>query len=212
MDSSDTETASPATWLKALRSDDYVIRDRAIRDLQSLLLGATGYEVRRRQAALSHIGSDEIHDLAVQAADDALVAVISKLDGFRGGSRFTTWVYKFAMLEAGVRLRRRAWQEREITIEPAIWPTFRDGRPSAHQCAETTELLEAIGRAVTESLTDRQREVFCALVLNDVPIDALAERMNTTRGALYKALHDSRRKLRTELAAAGLVASAAITA
>jgi RNA polymerase sigma-70 factor (ECF subfamily) len=31
----------------------------------------------------------------------------------------------------------------------------------------------------------------------------LAERLNTTRGALYKTLHDARRKLRGRLAADG---------
>ena len=197
-----------ATWLGALQSSDSVIRARATRDLLSLLFGAAEFEVRRRHAAYSHINRDEIHDLAVQAADDALVAVLSKLDGFRGDSRFTTWVYKFALLEAGVLVRRRAWREREVTVEPDMWLSLTDGRPSAHDSTETAELLAAIGRGVTESLTQRQREVFCALALNEVPIDVLAERMNTTRGALYKVLHDSRRKLRTELAAAGLAPTA----
>ena len=45
--------------------------------------------------------------------------------------------------------------------------------------------------------------MFIALALNEVPIDVLAERLGTTRGALYKSLHDARRKLRGELTGRG---------
>jgi RNA polymerase sigma-70 factor, ECF subfamily len=99
-------------------------------------------------------GGDQ-EDLAQQAADDALMAVLGKLDQFRGESRFTTWAYKFALLEAAVKIRRRAWQGREVLV---------------------------------------------AVALNGVPIDVLAERLGSTRGALYKNLHDVRRKLRQALA------------
>jgi RNA polymerase sigma-70 factor (ECF subfamily) len=44
--------------------------------------------------------------------------------------------------------------------------------------------------------------------LNGVPIDVLAERLNTSRGALYKTLHDARRKLRKHLEDAGLALDA----
>jgi RNA polymerase sigma-70 factor (ECF subfamily) len=141
----------------------------------------------------------------MQAADDALMAVLSKLDHYRGASRFTTWAYKFALLEAGVRLRRRAWQGREVVLEPEAWPTFGDDRASAHEKLEQTELLDAVKRAISDGLTAHQRDVFVALALNQVPIDVLAERLNTTRGALYKTLHDARRKLRHELAEAGFI-------
>jgi RNA polymerase sigma-70 factor (ECF subfamily) len=139
----------------------------------------------------------------MQAADDALVAVLAKLDHYRGASRFTTWAYKFALLEAGVRLRRRAWQGREVVLEPEAWPSFSDGRASAQEVLEQGELLAALKTAISEGLTAHQRDVFVALALNQVPIDVLAERLNTTRGALYKTLHDARRKLRQELVGAG---------
>jgi RNA polymerase sigma-70 factor (ECF subfamily) len=83
------------------------------------------------------------------------------------------------------------------------WPAVADPAPSAHRALEQAQLLAAIRDAVRE-LTPRQREVFTALALNEVPIDVLAERLGSTRGALYKTLHDARRKLRSELAAAGL--------
>ena len=131
------------------------------------------------------------------------MAVLAKLDDFRGASRFTTWAYKFALLEAGVRLRRRAWQGREVVLEPESWPVIADGQPSAQRTTEDADLLRELQRAVQEDLTPHQRDVFVALALNEVPIDVLSERLDTTRGALYKTLHDARTKLRRVLAAAG---------
>ena len=189
-------------WFYALRADG-LERDDAIAELHDLLLRAARFELGRRRATLSHVRGEELGDLAVQAADDALVALLGKLDSYRGASRFTTWAYKFALLEAGVKARRRAWQGREVVLEPESWPAFADRSPSIERGREDAELLEALQRAVRETLTEHQRRVFTALALNEVPIDVLAERMDTTRGALYKTLHDARRKLRGELAAAG---------
>ena len=146
---------------------------------------------------------EELDDIAVQAADDALVAVLAKLDHYRGASRFTTWAYKFALLEAGVRLRRRAWQEREVVLEPEAWPRTADAGHSPEDQAETGELVQALRQSIDVCLTDHQRDVLVALALNGVPLDVLTERLNTTRGALYKTLHDARRKLRTHLAHRG---------
>jgi RNA polymerase sigma-70 factor (ECF subfamily) len=131
--------------------------------------------------------------MAAQAADDAMVALLAKLDTFRGASRFTTWAYKFALLEAGVKARRRAWRDREVPLDDVV-PT--DPGPSAHQVLEDAETLRAVREAMDTALTPHQRQVFVALALNGVPIDVLAERLDTTRGALYKTLHDARRKLR----------------
>jgi RNA polymerase sigma-70 factor, ECF subfamily len=188
-------------WVEALSADGYE-RDEAIADLHDLLLRAARFEIGRRSAALAHVRGEEQEDLAMQAADDALVAILAKLHTYRGASRFTTWAYKFALLEAGVRVRRRAWQGREVVLEPEQWPSFADVRPM-ESGPEATELLSELKRAVQESLTPHQRAVFTALALNGVPIDVLSERMDTTRGALYKTLHDARAKLRAELVAAG---------
>src|ERR671917_639308 len=150
------------------------------------------------------VGRQELDDLAVQAADDALVAILAKLDTFRGTSRFTTWAYKFALLEAGVKARRRGRHGREIAIDEEAWPELPASGRSAQQRLEDGELLAALRDAVHGALTPHQREVFSALALNGIPIDVLAERLGTTRGALYKTLHDARRKLRGELEGAGL--------
>ena len=192
-----------AEWLDAL-APGAAARDQAVEALHELLMRAARHEVSRRRASLSHVRGEVLEDIATQAADDALVAVLAKLDGFRGASCFTTWAYKFALLEAGVKMRRRAWNDREVTLEPAGWPAFADPGASPYYDAQMAELLAAVGEAIADDLTPHQREVLVAVTLNDVPIDVLAERMQTTRGALYKTLHDARRRLRACLAARGL--------
>jgi RNA polymerase sigma-70 factor (ECF subfamily) len=192
-------------WLDRLRAADGA-REEAVAELRDLLLRATRFEVSRRAASLPHLRGEELDDIAQQSAHDALMAVLRKLDDFRGESRFTTWAYKFALLEAAVALRRRAWQGREITLDPDVWPLLRESGSSPQDDAETSELLGAVGAAIEQELTDHQRRVLVAITLQDVPIDVLAERMGTTRGALYKTLHDARRRLRTALAAQGMAA------
>ena len=199
---SDRTQSDSSAWLSALRSTG-AERDAAIGRLHELLGRAARHEVSRRRAALSHVRGDELEDIALQAADDALVAVLAKLDDYRGASRFTTWAYKFALLEAGVRLRRRAWQEREVVLAPDAWPIVADAGRSPQSQAEAGELMQAITDAVERCLSAHQREVLVALALNGVPIDVLAERLNTSRGALYKTLHDARRKLRDDLSRRG---------
>jgi RNA polymerase sigma-70 factor, ECF subfamily len=178
-------------------------REAAIVRLHALLLRGAHHELARRRSQLADVPHGELDDLANQAADDALTAILAKLDTFRGASRFTTWAYKFVLLEAGVKARRRAWQGREITLEEESWRRLADPTRDVHETVEEAELLRAIGRAIETALTAHQREVFSALVLDGVPIDVLAERRSTTRGALYKTLHDARRRLRSALADAG---------
>jgi RNA polymerase sigma-70 factor (ECF subfamily) len=185
-------------WLTDLRSEGHA-RDAAVARLHELLLRAARFEVGRRRRGMGHLRGGDFDDVAQQSADDALVAVLAKLDDYRGESRFTTWAYKFALLEAGVKLRRLAWQGRELPLEPATWPTFPDSGPSPQRDLEGRELLRSLQRGVESELTPHQREVFTALALNGVPIDVLAERLGTTRGALYKTLHDARAKLRALL-------------
>ena len=103
--------ADSREWLRCLRADG-ATRDDAIARLHGLLLRAARFEVARRRPTLPHRRGDELDDIANEAADDALMSVLRRLDDFRGASRFTTWVYKFALLEASVKLRSRAWQGR----------------------------------------------------------------------------------------------------
>jgi len=153
---------------------------------------------------LPHLRGDELDDIALEAADDALLSVLRRLDDFRGASRFTTWAYKFALLEAAVKLRKRAWQGRELPLEPESWDLFSSSALGPEAAVEQSELLVVLQRAIREILTPYQRSVLVALALNGVPIDVLAERLGTTRGALYKTVHDARRKLRAHLQERGL--------
>jgi RNA polymerase sigma-70 factor (ECF subfamily) len=173
-------------------------RDAALAELHDLLLRGAHHELARRGWPRA-----EAIDMAEQAADDALAAILRKLDDFRGESRFTTWAYKFVLLEAGVRARRRAWEGREVKLEDESWRRLADPAPTAERTVEESELLRAIAAAMESDLTARQREVLTALALDEVPIDVLAERLDSTRGALYKTLHDARRRLRTVLTERG---------
>jgi RNA polymerase sigma-70 factor (ECF subfamily) len=189
-------------WLEALAGAG-ARRDEAVAELHGLLVRAARFEVGRRRRALAHLRGDELDDIALQAADDALVAVLARLADFRGESRFTTWAYKFALLEAAVSLRRRAWQGREIPLEPERWALLDSGAGPAGPGPEQRELFRAVVAAVREALTPHQRRVLLAVVIEDVPIDVLAERLGTTRGALYKTIHDARARLRAALAQGG---------
>ncbi len=187
--------AEGRAWLTALKSTG-AEREAAATRLHALLLRAARFELSRRRGTLEGVSRETIDDLAVQSANDALAAILAKLDQYRFESRFTTWAYKFAILEAAVRTRRRAWQERELPVDPQAWTTLPAESFDPAAGTEVRERLGSIIDAIQTELTPHQREVLSALVLAEVPIDVLAQRLSTTRGALYKTLHDARRKLR----------------
>ena len=192
------------SWIERLSAKG-AERDAALVELHALLLRAARFEVNRRRAASPQLRGGDFEDLAQQSADDALVAILRKLDDFRGESRFTTWAYKFALYEAATKVRKRSWQGREITLTAEAWPLIADDRQrTAQQSVETTDRLATLHKAIEDELSPHQREVLVALALNEVPVDVLAERLNTTRGALYKTLHDARQKLRGALVARGM--------
>jgi len=195
--------AESRTWLYRL-SPQSPERETAIEALHALLLKAARFEINRRRQAFPHLRGDDYDDLAHQSAHDALVSVLSKLGDFRGESRFTTWAYKFALLEAAVKVRRRAWQGRELPLEPESWALMVDGDSTPQQDVERREIFDAVQEAIKRDLSPHQRDVLLAVTLRGVPIDVLSERLDTTRGALYKTIHDARRKLREALAARGL--------
>jgi len=188
-------------WLQDLRAQGPV-REAAVERLHALLLRAARFEVARRRPGLPHLRGDEYDEIALEAAGDALMSVLARLDDFRGASRFSTWVYKFALLEAAVKLRKRAWQGREIPLEQERWDLLSSAGLGPADAAEQSELLAALQDGIS-ALTPHQRRVLVALAVNGVPIDVLADRLNTNRGALYKTLHDARRNLRTYLTSRG---------
>jgi RNA polymerase sigma-70 factor (ECF subfamily) len=190
-------------WLRDLR-DDGAVRDDALARLHALLLRAARFEVARRRVTLPHLRGEELDDIALEAADDALMSVLRRLDDFRGLSRFSTWAYKFALLEAAVKLRKRAWQGREIPLEPESWNRLASAQPGPDDQVELAGVLETVRDGIANALTPHQRRVLLALAVDGVPIDVVADRLGSTRGALYKTLHDARRKLRAHLAERGL--------
>jgi RNA polymerase sigma-70 factor (ECF subfamily) len=148
--------AESREWMSTLRADGPA-KDQAVARLHALLLRAARFEVGRRRPGLPHLRGDELDDIALEAADDALMSVLGHLDDFRGDSRFTTWVYKFALLEAAVKLRKRAWQGRELPLEPDTWSVFESVGLGPGAEVEQKELLAAVERGVAEALTPHQR-------------------------------------------------------
>ena len=146
----------------------------------------------------------EFGDVAHQCADDALVNILAKIDDFKGLSRFTTWAYKFAIFEVSNKLARHVWQRHPPASEEFELTDLPDRfAPQPTEQAERSEQLLVLREAIEEDLTPRQREVFVAIALNDMPIDVLALQLSSNRNAIYKTLFDARRKLRESLAAAG---------
>lgn len=201
--SATTLDAESREWLRGLRASG-AEREDAVARLHALLLRAARFEVARRRPTLPHFRGGDLDDIANQAADDALMGVLRRLDDFRGRSRFTTWAYKFAIYEAAVKLRKRAWQGREVPLEPEGWALFSSGGLEPDDEAAQSELVATLQDAIATVLTPHQRRVLVALAVNGVPIDVLADRLNTNRNALYKTLHDARRKLRNHLEQRGL--------
>ncbi|HTU87177.1 MAG TPA: sigma-70 family RNA polymerase sigma factor [Solirubrobacteraceae bacterium] len=194
--------AESRQWVERLRVG-HPRRDQTVGSLHQVLRRVAFHELSRRRDKLRSVSGPEFDDLAQQAADDALLNVLSKLDEFRGLSRFTTWAYKFVMFEVSAKVARHAWRRQPPAVEELAWERLPD--PLASRPEERLERrtqLSTLSRAIGE-LTDRQREVFVAIALNDVPIDVVALQLGTNRNAIYKNLFDARRSLRARMAAAG---------
>jgi RNA polymerase sigma-70 factor (ECF subfamily) len=195
-----------AAWLRALRSDGRE-RDGALVRLHALLVRIALSELHRRAGSHS-IGGPELTDLAHQAADDALLAITAKIDQFRGESRFTTWAFRFVVLEVSATLGRHFWRRPTVALDAEDWDRLPDrfGLGPADE-SQWRDLVAALRRAVDSELTERQRVLFVAIVLNGVPLDAMVDRLGTSRNAIYKVIFDARRKIRAHLVANGYLAT-----
>lgn len=194
--------AESAEWTRTLAGAG-LVREQALARLHELLLRIARGELRRR-GGQHPITGPELDDLAHQAAADALLAITGKLSGFRGESRFTTWAYRFVILEVSTKLGRHFWQKPTVALDAQDWDRLPDrfGMGPADQ-AQWQGLVDALHRTVDAELTERQRQVFVAIVLQGVPLDALVMKLGSNRNAIYKTLFDARRKLRVALAANG---------
>jgi RNA polymerase sigma-70 factor, ECF subfamily len=195
-----TRTLDPASraWLVQLRAEG-TVREAAVGRLHALLLREARHEVRRRTAGLAHPSGRDLDDLAIQAADDALVVILRKLDQFRGEALFTTWARRFAALEVPGEIRRRLGHTREAPTDGDAMPPTQATYADPEQCIEASELARAVGYLIAHELTAHQREVLLALTIDEITANDLATRLHSTRGAVYKTLHDARRKLEHEL-------------
>jgi RNA polymerase sigma-70 factor (ECF subfamily) len=194
--------AESAEWVHALAATGQE-RAAALARLHERLLRIARKEAARRGSGLA-ISGPELDDVAHQAAADALLAITVKIGQFRGESRFTTWAYKFVIFEVSAKIGRHFWRYPVVPLDAEDWDRLpaRFGFDPADE-AEWRDLLAALRRAVDTELTSRQREVFVAIVLNDVPLDTLVLSLASSRNAIYKMLFDARRKLRAALAANG---------
>jgi RNA polymerase sigma-70 factor, ECF subfamily len=191
-----------AGWLGALAGTGQQ-REAALARLHEMLLRIAQRECRRRGPRL-RITGPELDDLAYQAAADAVMAITRTIGQFRGESRFTTWAYKFVIFEVSDKIGRHFWRNPGVPLDAEDWDKLPDrfGFDPAHQ-AEWQDLLAAVRRAVDTELSPRQRQVFVAIMVNAVPLDALAIELSSNRNAIYKMMFDARRKLRAALAANG---------
>jgi RNA polymerase sigma-70 factor (ECF subfamily) len=199
--------AGPMDWVTALHSTG-AEQAVALRELHAVMVRAAGHQVWRMRSALPDPSPSSVDIIVNQATDEAMTALLAKLHTFQGRSRFTTWAFKFAILQAATEVRRVQWQHREVELRDLDEPSASThGNPEMH--AEGTDLSRAVADAMREVLTPHQRRVAIALLVDGVPIDVLADRLGTTRGALYKTLHDVRVRLRAELSARGYVQAGA---
>lgn len=191
-----------SSWLTALRGSG-TKRNAALARLHEMLLRVATREAHRRGPA-TRIGGQELDDLAHQAANDAMVSLLAKLDTFRGESLFTTWAYRFVVLEVSSKLGRHFWRRPTVSLDAEDWerlPAWSAIDPLAQ--AQQRELITAVRRAVDETLTDHQRRLFVAIVVNGVPLDAMVSQSGSNRGAIYKTVFDARRKIRSFLTTNG---------
>ncbi|MBC6937823.1 MAG: sigma-70 family RNA polymerase sigma factor [Chloroflexi bacterium] len=189
------------------------IQARALEDLRQRLQRGIFYYLSRERSDLAHLSGQELGQMAEDLAQDATLRVIDNLDSFRGDSRFTTWATKIAVRLAISDLRRSRYKDFSLdglTAEGEVLPASTgdafpaNAAPTPENATERADVMLKIERALREALTERQYQALSAVALQDVPLEIVAERLGTNRNALYKLLHDARRKLRQSLEAQGL--------
>jgi RNA polymerase sigma-70 factor (ECF subfamily) len=145
----------------------------------------------------------DLEDVALAVADDSVVAVLAHLDDFRQASRFTTWACQFALTAVSVALRKRRRARCGVATESDVIAILAGARNTVEHEVEEADLLRCVAAAVNDVLSPRQREVLLTVAIDGESPSSLAAAHETNAGAVYKSLHDARRKLRTHLSARG---------
>ena len=186
-----------AEWTDAVRAED----PDGLADLRLVLVEALRPMLRRKAPA-------QADALAEDFAQDALLHIIDRLDTFRGEARFTTWAAKVAVRLALSEFRRLRWKDVSLDdlldVRPDGPITAEPEAPSPEAATMTAERVALMRELVVEVLTERQRTAIEAVMLHGMPIEEVAQRMDTNRNALYKLLHDARQRLKQALEARGL--------
>jgi RNA polymerase sigma factor (sigma-70 family) len=214
--SSHTASADPSkdevspSWVTILTCGGPV-QEEAVARLHGVLVKMALREASRRSGVNGIVGQ-ELEDLAHQAAGDSLLSIMRKLGDFRGESRFTTWAYKFVIFEVSNKFARHMWRREGMQLDDESWHQL-PGRIGAdpENILESRELVSEVRHAVDATLTPHQRRVFIAIIVNGMPLDAVAAELRTNRNAIYKTLFDARRKLRVHLAARGFIEPVAVS-
>ena len=189
-------------WLEQL-DRAHPSHHRAVTELHGLLRRAALHELSQRRSRLRAVSGPEFADIAQQAADDAVLKILDRLADFRGLSRFTTWAYKFVMFEISAKVARHPWQRQAPEVAEGGCERLADSRTRPpEEWVEQRAQLRALSHAIGE-LTERQRDVFVAIALNEAPVEEVAARLYTSPNAVYKNLFDARKSLRARLTAAG---------
>jgi RNA polymerase sigma-70 factor (ECF subfamily) len=198
-------------WIAALRHKGDPAQNDALADLLQRLRRSIYFYLSQDRSDLRGLATQELAQMAEDLAQDATLRVIDNLGNFRGESRFTTWATKIAIRLAISDLRRSRYKDfslDELTADGDLLPISTritaSASPTPEKEAERDDVLEKIDAALREALTERQYQALVAVALKEIPMDVLAERMGTNRNALYKLIHDARRKLKTHLEAQGI--------
>jgi RNA polymerase sigma-70 factor (ECF subfamily) len=198
-ENTDEAADAPYDWVTRLEAHGPQ-HDEAVRRLHALMIRAARYKLSRMGEG-SRLGHARAEEIVQSSADEAVVGILAKLNTFEGRSQFTTWAYKFAILQTATAVRRELWSRTDLDLSALPEPPSQLGDPLEQ--AEASALSAAIRACIAQCLTPHQQRVLLAIAVTGIPIDVVAERLNTTRNTIYKTLHDARKRLREALTAQG---------
>lgn len=209
-----------------IAGDDLVVAKSADRDLSAqaeaaLVRGARGGQTEAfGQLVLAH--QDRLYnvvyrlcsnpEVAEELAQEAFLKAFEKLDKFRDGSRFYTWLYRIAT-NLALSHRRRFGLVKFHSLQAHTGanedsnPSLADVRtaeiaktrnPGPEEVAITGERARQVREAV-DALDEEFRTVVILRDTQDMGYDEIAEILEIPRGTVKSRLHRGRRILKEKL-------------